>query len=195
MVLRDRKLVIETKFERSGFELLGVIDPRRGAVAEMPFADEAGGVAVLLQERGDRGARRLDEEWIEGVGDATVIERRAPTVAACDERVARRRANRRRRIGIGETSPFARETVEVGRLNERGIGAVGTKAPVAEVIGEDDEDVGRERSGRQGEGKASDGECGEDADHGGEGSGDGSSSLATACSPRITLPAKPVRRR
>ena len=63
------------------------------------------------------------------------------------------------------------------------------------VIGKDDDNVGRERSGRQGEGKASDGECGEDADHGGEGSGNGSSSLATACSPRITLPAKPVRRR
>ena len=160
MVLRDRELVIEAEFERAGFEFLGVVDAPLGAVAEVPFADKAGGIAVLFQERGDGRAGGFDQERIERVGDAAVVQRRAPTVAARDERVARRRADRRRRVGVGETSSFAREAVEVRRLNELSVGAIRSETAVAIVVGEDDDDVGRGRSGRQAEGEANKGERG-----------------------------------
>ena len=160
VVLRDRELVVEAEFERAGFEFLGVIDAPLGAVAEMPFTDEAGGVAVLLQKRGDRGARGLDEERVEGVGNAAMVERRAPAVASGEKRITRRCADGGRRVGFGKAPALARESVKVRRANERGVGAVGTETAVAIVIGEDHDDVGRGRSGHQAEGEANKGERG-----------------------------------
>jgi hypothetical protein len=142
VILRDCELVIETELERAGFQFFRVVDARFDAVAEMPFADEAGGVAVLLQQRGDGRAGGLDEEWVEGVGDATVIERRAPAVAAGDEGVARGRADGGGRVGVRETPALAREAIEIRCADECRIGAVGTEAAVAVVVGEDDDDVG-----------------------------------------------------
>ena len=152
VILRHGELVVEAELKRAGFEFLGEVDARLGAVAEVPFADEAGGVAVLLQQRSDRRTRGFDEERVERVGDTAVVQRRAPAIAAGDECIAGGRADGGRRVGFGEAPALAGEAVEVGRADEPGIGTVGTEAAVAIIVAEDDDDVGRGGSPRNGGG-------------------------------------------
>jgi len=166
VILRHGELVVEAEFERTWLQFLGKIEARLRAVAEVPLADKARCVTVFLQERGDGGAGGFDEERVEGVGDAAVIERGAPAIATGDEGVTRRRADGGRRIGGGEAAAFAREAIKIWGADERGVGTVGPEAAVAVVVGEDDDDVGRGRRGGAGDGEEGGGEQSEDSDHG-----------------------------
>ena len=57
----DDPRVVEPDLQRAGFDVVVVIGGR-GAEAEMPFADDAGGVAGAFQQRGDGRAVGVDEQ-------------------------------------------------------------------------------------------------------------------------------------
>ena len=121
----------------------------------MPFADRRGMIPLPAEKVGHREAARFDERRTEAAEHA-LLERRPPVVAARENRVARRRADRGRRVRFSERQAVGREAVEVrrGDLPRR------IEAPhvaVAEVVGEDEHDVGRppgprgrRRGGRRG---------------------------------------------
>ena len=68
-------------------------------VAEVPLADEAGGVAVVLEQLRQRTAGRGQADSLPGAPAflSGSLERDALLIAAADQRRARRRAGRRAR--------------------------------------------------------------------------------------------------
>ena len=58
---RDDESVVEADLERAGLDLAVPID-RAVTQSEMPFADDAGRVAGLLQHRGERGTPGRDDQ-------------------------------------------------------------------------------------------------------------------------------------
>ena len=108
-------------------------------VPRVPLADQRGGVAGLLQQRGQRRVRGLQADRL--VGDrlgqpALGTARVAPGVEA----EAGRRAGRGARVGVGEPDALAGQPVEVGRLDVRG--AVRGEVGPAQVVTQDEQDVG-----------------------------------------------------
>ena len=71
------------------------------------------------------------------------LERGAPAVPAGEEGIARGRADTAGRIGISEAEALAREPVTIGRANEVWVGAITAQAAPAEVVGKDENNVGR----------------------------------------------------
>ena len=107
----------------------------------MPFADDAGGVAGPLEQRGHGRAAWFDEQPLDAGRDAGALL--AERIFAGQERVARRRADRGHRVRVGEAQPLRGEPVHVGRLDFGR--AVATEVAVADVIGQDEHDVGLAR--------------------------------------------------
>ena len=106
-----------------------------GLVAQMPLAENAGGVAGGLEHLRQRGGLQREPLALEDrVGDA-VLE----LVPAGHQRAARRRA-RGADMEVREPHALGMQLVEVGRL-EHGIAMRGDVA-VALVVGEDEDDVG-----------------------------------------------------
>ena len=95
----DAEKPIETSRGGTGGEGLGEVDIlERGTVAdpiqaEVPFAEDGGGVAMLLEKGGDRETAGLDERGVVALEDA-LFELPAPRVATGEERIAARRAKR-----------------------------------------------------------------------------------------------------
>ena len=87
----DDERVTKADFERPGFDL-GIEIHLGRADAQMPFADDAGAVTGLLQER--RGRRRAWREKQRGVAGGNTGAALAPSVTAGHECEARRRADR-----------------------------------------------------------------------------------------------------
>ena len=85
---------------------------------------------------------RLNVERRSRHEDFAVLDRGAPVIAAGQQAVARGRADGARSVGVGETSALARKAIKVRRV--QALGAVGRGGTPAEVIGEDDDDVGLE---------------------------------------------------
>ncbi len=115
-------------------------------VAEMPFADEAAGVARLFQEfrRGD--FRRIDADAVARIND---LRRAGPVrIAPGHEREPRGRAALMH-VKTGELHAIPCEGIDVRRLDV--LAAKTGQVTIAQVIGEDENDVGflrRTRDGR-----------------------------------------------
>ncbi len=110
-----------------------------GRVAEVPFSDNGGAVAALAEQCADGGLGG-------GEADARVGHERARDadalgVATGEQRGAARAAQRRRRVVARETHALGGEAVEVGR--EDFGRAVAAEVVVAEIVGDDVDDVGR----------------------------------------------------
>ena len=113
--------------------------------AEVPLADAGRRVAVLLQQRGHGWTVGVDE-GLRPPREHGALEARAPRVASRENRITRRRADGRRGVGIGEAHALARQAVEVRRGDLR-VTVVTAEVAVAEVIGEDVDDVRARRLG------------------------------------------------
>ena len=84
------------------------------AKAEVPLANDAGVIAVLLQKLWRGESIGGDERLRQPPKDA-FLQRAPPIVAACDDAVAGWRADRRRRVGVGEAHSFVCQAVAVRR--------------------------------------------------------------------------------
>jgi len=118
---------------------LAVVGIGIGAEPEMPLADAGCRVAVGVQESGQGQPPRFDQRRRAPAEDAA-LQPGSPRVAAGQERVAGGSADRRWTVGIGEPDAFAGQTVEVGSRYS-GLRVVGAEVAVAEVVGEDQQDV------------------------------------------------------
>ena len=65
---RHDPVVVEADFSRAGFDGIVVIG-RFATESEMPFANNARGIAGLLKHGRERGARRINEQSIDAAGD------------------------------------------------------------------------------------------------------------------------------
>ena len=141
--VRDASAVIDP-VERRLFVIGGAIGrgARQGGPAqpEMPLTDARGVIARIAQQRRDRRAVRLDE----GVAVApqhAARQPRAPGVAAGEQAVARRRAQGRGRMRVGEPQSLARQAIEVRCGNAAG-GIERADVAVAQIVSQDQDDVG-----------------------------------------------------
>ena len=122
-------------------------------LAEVPFAKVAGGVAALLEGLGEGfllvgqvrtgcGVRKFLGREIAATGQP-VGELKARGVFARQDAGARGRADVAGRVGIGEPHVGAGETVKLRGFVERA--ALDAKVAPAEVVDEEEDDVGRAR--------------------------------------------------
>ena len=117
----DPEVVLEAGCDRPRPERHAVVGPaglpvvgsRIGAESEMPLANAGGGVAERLEEPWQGDALRFEQGGGSPVQHAA-LQPRAPGVAAGEERVAGRRADRRRTVGVRQPYALVREPVEVG---------------------------------------------------------------------------------
>ncbi len=118
-------------------------EPRRaepGQVAAVPLADQRGLVAAPLQLRGERGM--VERYAVDRRRRADRLSQAAfepARIAAGVEAEARRRADGRGRVAVGEAHAGGGEPVDVGRSDLRR--AVAGEVGPAEVVGEDHEQV------------------------------------------------------
>ena len=113
-------------------------------VAEVPFAEAGGGVAVLLQELGHRLLAGMDAACGDGLqngrADGADVQANAAWVATGHQGRATRCADSAGRVEAGELAPLRRHAIEVWcamlrlRIEARDV-------PVAEVVAEDDDDI------------------------------------------------------
>ena len=83
---------------------------------EMPLADVAGLIALLLEQLGDGDLAGSQMNLVAG-GDPSPHAVAVGGPAGQDRR-ARRRTDPARRVALGESHALRRELVEIGRLNE-----------------------------------------------------------------------------
>ncbi len=108
-------------------------------VAAVPLADQRGRVPGVAQQRGERRVRRFETRGLvrDGFREAAL---RTPGKAPGVEAEAGGRAGRRTGVGVREPHTLAREAVQVRGLDVRR--AVDGQIGPAEVVAEDEEDVG-----------------------------------------------------
>ena len=109
-------------------------------MAEAPLADEPGGIAGLIHEVGDGEGVGGHGRLAFGLDFLVAADRGVAVVLARHERASRRRADRRAGVGLGEPHALGREPVDVRRLDE--LLPETAEVAVAEVIREDEDDVG-----------------------------------------------------
>ena len=111
--------------------------------AEAPFAETAGRVARGLEEFGERDGVGGDGELALGLHLAVVADERVAGMLARHEHAAGRGADVVAGVVVGELQALGGEAIEVGRaddfLTER------AEVAVAEIVGEDEDDIGRAR--------------------------------------------------
>jgi hypothetical protein len=108
-------------------------------VAEVVLAKLAGGIAMRLEQLGDR---RVFGPHSQGCARHTdLAQSRAEHALAHDEGSAPRRAALLR-VAIGEHHAFMGDAVDVGRLVAHHAPAVAAEVPVADIISPDDQNVG-----------------------------------------------------
>ena len=126
--------------------------------AEMPFARVHRGVTSGLEHLGQRGFFKRE---LLGVGCGQQLRRALPLVrlrgadvirhacplrpASGEQRCARGRTHRAGRIRLRELHPLLRHAVEMRRVVERA--AVAPEVALAQIVGEEDDDVGPLGSG------------------------------------------------
>ena len=115
---------------------------RRGEVhAKVPFAEHAGGVAVLLQH----GGNGLPAGFNHGRGETaenTCLLFAAPVVTPGEHTVTGGSAHCRRAVRIGELHTGLSQAIHVRRVDLTTITAVGFHIPESPVVCEDEDDVG-----------------------------------------------------
>src|SRR4029079_19548563 len=100
---------------------------------ESPLADDRGAIARIVQ-------RHRAREVLFAKRNLTVAANpRVSRMEAGHQRRPRRRAHGAARVVLGEADPFARESIDPGRLDLRL--PVRAQIAVAEIVGLDDEDV------------------------------------------------------
>ena len=121
-------------------ELVEPVDRRQElvAVAEVVLAELAGGVALRLEQVGER--RVLLGQPFLRARQADLQQAGAEARLAGDERRAPRRAGLLG-VVVGEDRAFLRDAVDVGRAVAHHAAVVGADVPVADVVAEDDQDV------------------------------------------------------
>ena len=113
-----------------------------GEKSEVPLADGGSGVAIFLQQ-GWHGETILGDEWrIVGAVEHALLEPAAPRVTTGEQAVARGRADGGAAVGVGERHALRGEAVEVGRLNFPARRVERLHVAVAEIVGEDVDDIG-----------------------------------------------------
>ena len=115
-----------------------------GLEAEVPFADEPGGIPRVLQELRQRAARRREADvepsgWGRGVGLEGTFEPHALLIPARQKRRPRRCAHWSVRVELRQPDPFAGEPIEVRGPDVRR--TVAAQIAVAQVVGDDEHDV------------------------------------------------------
>ena len=110
------------------------------AAIEVPFANLCGFVAGVIAQEGGDGNLRLPEVHGGVVGDP-IVNPDSPGSASGHEAGAGGGAIGRGGIAIREAEALGGELVQVGGLDDRI--SVASEVPIAEVIGEEDENVGR----------------------------------------------------
>ncbi|OPZ84984.1 MAG: hypothetical protein BWY76_01617 [bacterium ADurb.Bin429] len=111
---------------------------------QVPLAKAAGGVALVAQEGGGRHAPLFNERRAVAPQHAP-FQAGAPVIPPGEDAVARGRADRRCRVGVGAAHPLRRHAVEVWRVKRRLLVEAGNVA-VPHVIGEDVDDIGLARA-------------------------------------------------
>ena len=116
--------------------------------AEVPLADQGRRVAGVAQQRGQRRVvRRQAQHRIAAVAarDRLVVAAAQPVLEAPGhQREARGRADRRVGVPVGEAQAVGGQTVELG--GARRPAAVTAEVRIAEVVGEDEDEVGPHRA-------------------------------------------------
>ena len=121
-----------------------LIEPVEGGqvlipVAQMVFAELAGGVALGLEQLGDGHVAGL--EALRGAGQADFRVAGAQAALAGDERGATRRAALLG-IVVREDHAFLGDAINVGRFEAHQSHRVGADVGLADVVAPDDDDVG-----------------------------------------------------
>ena len=114
----------------------------------MPFSNHAGGVAIVAEEFGERGAFTFDQRIAVDSEENPAFEVRAPAVASGEKSVAARGAAAGGRMRVGEANAVGCQFLESGRVELCVVGILGpglVSAGVAHahVVGEENDDVGR----------------------------------------------------
>ena len=150
-------LVVGVGLVDEAVERIPALAPRRGigvGLAEAPLADHGGGVARGAEALGDGEVAGLegDTAAVVAAADEVVAHSGVAGVVAGQERIPRGCADSGAGVVVGEDEALAREAVDIGcgvaRL------AVEAHLAVAEVIGQDEDQVGtrvglRSRDGDQ----------------------------------------------
>ena len=118
-------------------EALALLDSP--AQTQVPLADAGRVVAVLAQQGCHGRPLRLDERQLVVV-EHLLLQRAAPAIAAGEQAVAGRRADRGRRVHVGEAHTMAGQTIHV-RGGNPGVAVVAARIPVTHVVGEEANDV------------------------------------------------------
>lgn len=131
--VRDVQEAVELVIAERGRQVLGV-------VPQVPLADQAGGIALALQERGegdrlDRDAARIA---VHGRIEDPVVD---GELAGVDRRPGGRAGGLG--VGRGEEQPLVGEAVDVRSRRAHGrAAAVDPEVAPAHVVGQEEEDVG-----------------------------------------------------
>ncbi len=146
MIRGDLKSVVAISVVKT--QIFGLWLRRVAQIAvEVPFADEGSGVARLFEQRRERELRSVQINT-RSIGnpalDAGAIRR-----AAGKQSRARGRAERGRRIILGEPHAFSGERIEVRCLDDWV--AIAAQVAVAEIIDINQHDVGPSGVGGDGE--------------------------------------------
>ena len=147
--------VVESAVKRAVWDGAGVVDSMDGleailvdgvsvlvkeGEADVPFADEGGCVAVFLEHGGEGEAICFDEAGSAGAGK-DAFHAGSEGHASGEDAVASGRADGGGAVSISKEEAFAGELVDVGG-GDFGLVVVATEVSIAEVVGEDEEDVG-----------------------------------------------------
>ena len=112
----------------------------REAHPEMPLAETAGHIALLLEETRERESVPGDQRSRE-TPEHAVLQARAPVVTTGQQAVARRRADARRGMTVREAHAALGQGVEMRGQNLT-LRVIGTEVAEALVVGQDDDDIG-----------------------------------------------------
>ena len=129
-------------------EAVGGGEGGTGEAAVVPFAEVSGGVARLLEEAGEGGNGGVEKVGyasaeVVGFGFKVAADAMAGWKMAGCEGGTTGRADGAADVGLCEEGALGGEAVEVGRFDLAV--AVATEGSPAEVVGEDEEDVGAGR--------------------------------------------------
>ena len=156
VILDERRVVaVRDPLARHAEEAVEALLERtaRGVeAAHAPLAERGGRVAGALQ-RGRQGGDACGQRVLFAIADVAVVAGRGMAgIIAGHQHGARRGADRVAGVMAGEDHPFTRQAVDVRRADD--LLAVEADFAVAEVVGQDEDDV---RPGRRAEGGGEEG--------------------------------------